>query len=72
MRENFLGTFGDVFFVLKENQIMKWSLFLPLEVYLAPITPGSPLTNTGENSLRRKPAALVFYCCVTKYHKLTV
>lgn len=51
---------------------MKWSLFLPLEVYLAPITPGSPPANAQGNSLRRKPAALVFCCCVTKYNKLTV
>ena len=51
---------------------MKWSLFLPLEVYLSPVTPGSPLTNTGGNKLSRKPAALVFHCCVTKYHKIIV
>ena len=72
MRESFLGTFGEVFFIRKEKQIMKWSLFLPLEVYLAPITPGSPLTSTWGNNLSRKPATLAFYCYVTKYHKLTV
>ena len=72
MRENFLGTFGEVFFVCKENQIMKWSLFLPLEVYLSPVTPGSPLTNTRGNKLSRKPDALVFHCCVTKYCKFIV
>ena len=72
MRQSFLGTFGEIFFVHKENQTMKWSLFLPLEVYLAPVTPGRPLISTRGNNLSRKPAKLVFNSCVTKYHKLTV
>lgn len=50
----FWGDFRGSVLVLKGDQRVKGSLFLPLDVRLAPVTPGSPLTSAWGTALAWK------------------